>query len=163
VFIGTTFTIQNPLLEGMKNFPGMQAAVPEFRNDTLFSFFWGFISQRLTTTLLLVLLLCVSINYNIYTYNADILPEWHHILRFFCYNTPKIISNQNSKLKFLRNTLKRKLSCSNYLLNIAIQRSLSIRWTTHPFISHSHYLALRSPRQSCQRLREILPPILILH
>jgi hypothetical protein len=74
--------------------------------------------------LLLVLLLCVSINYSIYTYIADILPEWHHILRFFCYNTPKIIPNQNSKLKFLRNTLKRKVSCSNYLLNIAIQRSL---------------------------------------
>lgn len=48
-----------------------------------------------------------------------------------CWNAPKIISNQNWKLKLFRNTSKRKVSCSNYLLNIEIQRCLTYT-TNHP-------------------------------
>jgi len=54
-------------------------------------------------------------------YSSRISP---HFAIFFCYNASKIISNQNWGLKFLINTLKRKVSRSDYLLNIAIQRSL---------------------------------------
>jgi hypothetical protein len=86
-----------------------------------------------------------------------------HFAFFCCHNTPKITSKQNSKLQFLRNTLKRKVSCSNYLLNIAVQRSLKYTTNHPPLQSRSLYFAVRSPRQSCQRLREILPPILIWH